>query len=129
MDDPRAITAGSIMPAYPWMLSTPIDFDSIEPVMSAHRTVGVPYSEDEVAAGETTARAQAQAIADEIVIQGGPEGLADKQIVAIIAYLQRLGTDITKPEPLAVEEEIGLIEAAPEAEAEVATAASVEEAS
>jgi cytochrome c oxidase cbb3-type subunit I/II len=129
MDDPRAITAGSIMPAYPWMLSTPIDFDSIESVMSAHRTLGVPYSEDEVAAGESTARAQAQAIADEIVVQGGPEGLADKQIVAIIAYLQRLGTDITKPEPVAIEEEIGPTETAPDSEVAEAPAASAEEAS
>jgi cytochrome c oxidase cbb3-type subunit I/II len=129
MDDPRAITAGSIMPAYPWMLSTPIDFDSIEKVMRAHRTLGVPYSEDEVASGESSARAQAQAIADEIVVQGGPEGLADKQIVAIIAYLQRLGTDITKPEPVAVEEEIGPAETAPESEVAEAPAASAEEAS
>ena len=56
---------------------------------------------------EAAAREQAQAIADEIVVQGGPEGLAEKQIVALIAYLQRLGTDITKPEPIAIEEEIG----------------------
>ena len=97
--------------------------------MNAHRIVGVPYSKEEVTAGETAARAQAQAIADEIVVQGGPEGLADKQIVAIIAYLQRLGTDITKPEPLAVEEEIGVIEAEVEAEETVATASSFEEAS
>jgi cytochrome c oxidase cbb3-type subunit I/II len=116
MDDPRAITAGSIMPAYPWMLSTPIDFDSIEMVMRAHRTVGVPYSDGEVATGETAARAQAKAIADEIVLQGGPEGLADKQIVAVIAYLQRLGTDIAKPEPVAVEEEVGPTDTAAEAE-------------
>jgi cytochrome c oxidase cbb3-type subunit I/II len=111
------------------MLSTPIDFDSIEKVMRAHRTLGVPYSEDEVASGESSARAQAQAIADEIVVQGGPEGLADKQIVAIIAYLQRLGTDITKPEPVAVEEEIGPAETAPESEVAEAPAASAEEAS
>ena len=92
------------------------DFDSIETVMRAHRTLGVPYSEEEVAGGEATARAQAQAIADEIVIQVGPEGLADKQIGAIIAYLARLGTDITKPEPIAVEEEIGPTDTAVEAE-------------
>jgi len=129
MDDPRAITAGSIMPAYPWMLKSSIDFESIEAVMNAHRIVGVPYSKEEVAAGETAARAQAQAIADEIVVQGGPEGLADKQIVAIIAYLQRLGTDITKPEPVAVEEEIGPTETAAEAEVVETPAASAEEAS
>jgi cytochrome c oxidase cbb3-type subunit I/II len=105
MDDPRAITAGSIMPAYPWMLTSAADFSSIESVMRAHRILGVPYTDEEIAGGEVSARAQAQAIADEIVVQGGPDGLADKQIVALIAYLQRLGTDITKPEPVAAEEE------------------------
>jgi cytochrome c oxidase cbb3-type subunit I/II len=129
MDDPRAITAGSIMPAYPWMLTTAIDFDSVEPVMRAHSALGVPYSEDEIANGEAAARAQAQAIAQEIVVQGGPEGLADKQIVALIAYLQRLGTDINKPEPVAVEEELGPAEAA-EADLEIeATEAAAGEAS
>jgi cytochrome c oxidase cbb3-type subunit I/II len=107
MDDPRAITAGSIMPAYPWMLSKPLDFDAIEPIMRAHRTIGVPYSEEDIANGTAAAREQAEAIAAEIVVQGGPEDLGDKQIVALIAYLQRLGTDITKPEPIAVEEGLG----------------------
>jgi cytochrome c oxidase cbb3-type subunit I/II len=116
MDDPRAITAGSIMPAFPWLLTVDLDFNEVPRSMRANRAVGVPYSNEEIADGEATAHEQAQAIADEIVIQGGPEGLADKQIVAIIAYLQRLGTDITKPEPVAVEKEIGLIEAAAEVE-------------
>jgi cytochrome c oxidase cbb3-type subunit I/II len=82
--------------------------------MRAHQILGVPYTDDEVAGGASAAREQAQAIADEIVIQGGPEGLADKQIVALIAYLQRMGTDIMKTEELAVEEETGTIEAAAE---------------
>jgi cytochrome c oxidase cbb3-type subunit I/II len=129
MDDPRAITAGSIMPAFPWMLSTSIDFDSIETVMRAHRAVGVPYTDEEIEGGKAAAREQAQKIADRIVVQGGPEGLADKQIVAIIAYLQRLGTDITKPEAVAGEEEIGSVETAAEAEVVEATAASAEDAS
>ncbi len=66
--------------------------------MRAHQILGVPYSDEEVANGTAAAQEQAAAIADEIVVQGGPEGLADKQIVALIAYLQRLGTDILKPE-------------------------------
>ena len=107
MDDPRAITAGSIMPAYPWMLTKDLDFEAIQSIMRAHQIVGVPYSDEDVAGSEAAAREQAQAVANEIVIQGGPEGLAEKQIVALIAYLQRLGTDITKPEPVAVEEEVG----------------------
>jgi cytochrome c oxidase cbb3-type subunit I/II len=114
MDDPRSITAGSIMPAYPWLLTDDLDFDSVEPVMRAHQILGVPYSDEEVANGLAAAREQGAAIAAEIVIQGGPDGLADKKIVALIAYLQRMGTDIMKPEPVALEEEIGAAEAAAE---------------
>ena len=123
MDDPRAITAGSIMPAYPWMLTTDLDFDAIQPIMRAHQIVGVPYTDEEIVGGVAAAREQAQAIANEIVIQGGPEGLAEKQIVALIAYLQRLGTDIMKPEPVAVEEEVGPGETPAEPGEEVADAA------
>ncbi|MFV2071678.1 MAG: cytochrome-c oxidase, cbb3-type subunit I [Thermoanaerobaculales bacterium] len=107
MDDPRAITAGSIMPAYPWMLTKNLDFDMIQPVMNAHRLVGVPYTDEEISNGLATARGQASAIAAEIVKQGGPANLENKQIVALIAYLQRLGTDINKPAPVAIEEEVG----------------------
>ncbi|MCU0234253.1 MAG: cytochrome-c oxidase, cbb3-type subunit I [Thermoanaerobaculales bacterium] len=114
MADPRAITAGSIMPAYPWLLTAPLDVDSIERVMRAHRALGVPYSDSDIAGGAAAARAQAAELAARVVEQGGPEGLADKQIVALTAYLQRLGTDITKPEPVAVEEEAGSV-AAPQA--------------
>ncbi len=116
MDDPRSITAGSIMPAYPWMLTDDLDWESIEPVMRAHQILGVPYTDEEVANATATAREQGAAIAAEIVKQGGPDGLADKQIVALIAYLQRMGTDISKPEPVAIEEEIGPAEVAVEVE-------------
>jgi cytochrome c oxidase cbb3-type subunit I/II len=105
------------MPAYPWMLTKQADFESIPTVMRAHQIIGVPYTDDEVAGGEAAAREQAQMIAEEIVEQGGPDGLADKEIVALIAYLQRLGTDITKPEPVAIEEEIGPADQQPAAEA------------
>jgi len=105
MEDPRAITQGSIMPAYPWMLTTTLDFDAIPRSMRAHRQLGVPYTEQEIAAGAASAREQAEAIARAVVDQGGPDGLADKQIMAVVAYLQRLGTDISKPE-VVVEETV-----------------------
>ena len=35
-------------------------------------------------------------MSDEIAAQGGPKTLADKKVIALIAYLQRLGTDINK---------------------------------
>ena len=48
---------------------------------------------------EAQAREQAKAVAASIAEQGGPRGLEGKQIVALVAYLQRLGTDIKKPPP------------------------------
>jgi cytochrome c oxidase cbb3-type subunit I/II len=105
MDDPRAITAGSIMPAYPWMLTEELDFEQIPATMRAHGSLGVPYSDEEIEGAVAAARDQAETIATEITEQGGPTGLGDKQIVALIAYLQRLGTDIAKPEPAPAESE------------------------
>jgi cytochrome c oxidase cbb3-type subunit I/II len=60
--------------------------------------LGVPYG-DAVLHAEAQARAQAHAVGEEIAKQGGPQGLERKKIVALIAYLQRLGTDIKKLPP------------------------------
>jgi len=99
MQDPRAITRGSIMPGYPWMLTAPLDVGAIPATVRAHRALGVPYSDADIAGAVEHAAAQARTIAGEIATQGGPEGLEDTQVVALIAYLQRLGTDINRPEP------------------------------
>ena len=96
MQDPRSTTPQSIMPPYPWLLSGAIDMAAIERGVAAQVTLGVPYTPAEVAGAAAAARAQAKGIADEIVKQGGPTGLEDKQITALIAYLQRLGTDIRR---------------------------------
>jgi cytochrome c oxidase cbb3-type subunit I/II len=61
--------------------------------------LGTPYSDEEVANAEEIARSQAAQIAEEIVDQGGPSGLETREIVALIAYLQRLGTDISAAPP------------------------------
>jgi cytochrome c oxidase cbb3-type subunit I/II len=69
--------------------------------MRALRTLGVPYSEGEIAVAATTMAAQAATIAAEVEAQQGPTGLGDKEIVALTAYLQRLGTDIRWTRPAA----------------------------
>jgi cytochrome c oxidase cbb3-type subunit I/II len=97
LESPRAVTPQSIMPAYPWMLTHVLDFPSIPARIHAQRTLGVPYTPDEVSSAAETARVQAAAIAKEIADQGGPKDLADKEIVALVAYLQRLGRDIQTP--------------------------------
>jgi cytochrome c oxidase cbb3-type subunit I/II len=94
MANPRSTTQGSIMPTYAWMLENDIDFESIQPRVDAMVMLGVPYGEA-VNSGRAMAEKQANEIADEIIAQGGPD-LHGKDIVALIAYLQRLGTDISK---------------------------------
>ena len=94
MDQPRSTTPGSVMPRYPHLLKDPIDDSLVEAKMRAMRTVGVPYSDGEIATAKAAIAAQAQAIASEVEAQQGPPGLADREITALTAYLQRLGTDI-----------------------------------
>ena len=92
MENPRSTSPRSIMPPYPWLLSHTLDFDDIPGKLTALRTVGVPYADDEIANAATLARTQAAAVAASVVEQGGPSGLEDKEIAAVVAYLQRLGT-------------------------------------
>jgi cytochrome c oxidase cbb3-type subunit I/II len=97
MNDPRSITAKSVMPSYPKLLSDDIDFDGIQKRVDGMAMLGVPYGSALVAgAAPRMAREQAKQIADGIVQQGGPAGLQDKEIVALTAYLQRLGRDIAQ---------------------------------
>jgi cytochrome c oxidase cbb3-type subunit I/II len=103
MQDPTSTTPGSIMPPYPWMLEDDIDFASIQSRIDAMLMLGVPYG-DLVQGAEADARRQAQSIAAEIVEQGGVDGLETKKIVALTAYLQRLGTDLLKAPPPAPRE-------------------------
>ncbi|HEX7008632.1 MAG TPA: cytochrome-c oxidase, cbb3-type subunit I [Phycisphaeraceae bacterium] len=94
--NPSDVTPGSIMPSYAWLLEKPIDWEQLARGVRANAVLGVPYSEQEQEQAVELAQAQARQIAAEIVQQGGPEGLEDKQVVALIAYLQRLGTDLMK---------------------------------
>ena len=100
--NPAQITPRSIMPPYPWLLSKKLDFKMIPRRVEVMTQLGVPYSAETVANAETMARGQAKFIADDIAKQGGPAGLEDKEVIAVVAYLQRLGTDLKKPpEPTA----------------------------
>jgi cytochrome c oxidase cbb3-type subunit I/II len=97
MENPRSTTEQSIMPAYPWMLTKDLDYSVVQSRVDVMAMLGVPYG-DAVLRAEPMARVQAQQIAADIIKQGGPN-LADKQILALVAYLQRLGTDIHKSVP------------------------------
>ncbi len=92
-ENPRAVTANSIMPAYAHFSTKPLDFEGIQARVDAMAMVGVPYG-DAVNKAADMAREQARRIAAAIVEQGGPSGLEDKQMIAMVAYMQRLGRDI-----------------------------------
>ncbi|MDT0630844.1 cytochrome-c oxidase, cbb3-type subunit II [Rubrivirga sp. S365] len=93
MDNPRNTSPRSIMPPYPHMLTKRLDLDDVAGNMRGLRRLGVPYTDAEIENAAALAHAQAEAIAAEVESQGGPEGLSDREIMAVVAYLQRLGVD------------------------------------
>jgi cytochrome c oxidase cbb3-type subunit I/II len=96
MRQPRDIEPKSIMPSYPWMLTNALDFDGIQRKVDVMAMLGVPYG-DALGNAPAMARTQAESIGASIAAAGGPSDLADKEIVALVAYLQRLGRDISAP--------------------------------
>nr|BFD60172.1 cytochrome-c oxidase, cbb3-type subunit I [Bdellovibrio sp. CKG001] len=91
MMDPRAVTPKSIMPSYPWLAEKKTDFLVLRKKLSVMKKLDVPYDEDVIANADIHAQKQAQQIAADLEANGAPKGLADKEIVALIAYLQSLG--------------------------------------
>jgi cytochrome c oxidase cbb3-type subunit I/II len=91
MMNPRSVAGGSIMPAYPWLAKKKTDFLVLRRKLSIMKSLGVPYTEEEVTRADLLAEAQAKKIADELTSQGAPTELHNKEIVALIAYLQALG--------------------------------------
>ena len=95
MDDPRTTSPGSMMPRYSWLLTQKIETSSLAPRLSALRKVGVPYP-----AGFENGDAQKDLAAQsEKIVANLKQGMitnapANTEIIALIAYLQRLGTDI-----------------------------------
>ncbi len=104
--DPREVTAGSNMPRYHWLFDQKIHWDGIPAKMRVMQKLGVPYTDGEVANAVANAKAQAQIISDELAQSGVPPKIVDKEIVALISYIQRLGVDYTSipEETLAVED-------------------------
>jgi cytochrome c oxidase cbb3-type subunit I/II len=91
MMDPREITPNSIMPGYAWLEKNKIDFAILNKKISVMKYLGVPYKDAEVSSASENAIAEAKAIALSLQKEGAPAGLENKEIVALIAYLQRLG--------------------------------------
>jgi cytochrome c oxidase cbb3-type subunit I/II len=93
MLDPTTMSPGSIMPSYPWLLENDLDTSNTAAKIQVMIALGVPYAKgfDKIANRQLTE--QSDSIASSLK-KDGIETLSSKEIVAIIAYLQRLGTDI-----------------------------------
>jgi cytochrome c oxidase cbb3-type subunit I/II len=95
MMDPTTMSPGSLMPAYPHLLDYDLDLSLLPSKIAALRTLGTPYPRNFEKEAIGKAKEQALVIAKNLNEQGIKDpGLENKEIVAIIAYLQRLGTDI-----------------------------------
>ncbi|HEU4938765.1 MAG TPA: cytochrome-c oxidase, cbb3-type subunit I [Vicinamibacterales bacterium] len=93
MKDPGATSPGSLMPGYPWLYDSNLDTSHIEGKIITLRRLGVPYPSGFEQTAEADLRAQARSLADSLT-RGGLEANPDREIIALIAYLQRLGIDI-----------------------------------
>jgi cytochrome c oxidase cbb3-type subunit I/II len=113
MWNPQSTSAGSIMPGYKWLFDNkPLDISLTQKKMEVMATLGVPYSKEQIANGQRDLRTQAISI--EKSLENDPDfvksyedsrkkaaakgekfiPMNEREIVALIAYLQRLGTDI-----------------------------------
>jgi len=96
MADPRAISPGSIMPAYDWLYTQKLDVTTTESKINGMRKLGVPYEDNYEKIANDDLMKQADGITADLA-KNDIRIESDKEIIALISYLQRLGTDI-KPD-------------------------------
>ncbi|MFY7825853.1 MAG: cytochrome-c oxidase, cbb3-type subunit I [Flectobacillus sp.] len=100
MREPVSMSPGSIMPPYPWLLEQKLNTSDIESKMKAMQKLGVPYDAYQIQKAQEDLKTQAEGIAANLAKEGVKVS-SDKEIIAMIAYLQRIGTDIKKTETAA----------------------------
>ncbi len=93
MENPTSMSPGSIMPHYPWLLENTLNTTTTAAKINAMRSLGVPYPEGYENIANDELVKQAEEIAADLQNAGAPAE-PDKEIIALIAYLQRLGKDI-----------------------------------
>jgi len=93
MLEPGAVSAGSIMPSYPWLFEQTLDMNQTVPKIKALRKIGVPYEPGYEDIANEELEKQSQQVAKNLKAEG-IDVANDAEIVALIAYLQRLGKDV-----------------------------------
>lgn len=94
MRDPREIVPGSVMPKYAWLHQNKLDTSLTKKKMEVLRKLGVPYRQEEIDGFKALMQTQASGIYDRLREQKVENVESDREIIALIAYLQRLGGDI-----------------------------------
>ncbi len=92
MRDPRSTSPGSVMPPYAWLHTSTVDSEDIQASIRALKRAGVPYTDADVDGVAASMAAQGQGIVTSLA-GANLETTTDTEIVAIIAYLQRLGVE------------------------------------
>jgi cytochrome c oxidase cbb3-type subunit I/II len=93
--EPSSMSEGSVMPAYPFLLENDLDVSATGAKINAMRTLGVPYEKGYEKNAVADLEEQAKQISYSLLsdsIRISPK----KEVIALIAYMQRLGTDISK---------------------------------
>ena len=98
MWDPTSMSPGSLMPAYPHLFENALDTTTTAKKIQAMRTMGVPYAPDFPAKANADLSTQSALIVADLK-KVGIDALSDREIIAVIAYLQRVGTDIKAKTP------------------------------
>jgi cytochrome c oxidase cbb3-type subunit I/II len=102
MYNPQGLNEKSIMPRYQWMIKNKLDNSTIQDKMKAMVTLGVPYTEAQINDAMKNIDTQASKIESNLMKNSEikksfeietASPLKNREIVALIAYLQRLGTD------------------------------------
>ena len=104
MMDPRSTSAGSNMPAYPWLFDKKTDLASLPSRIAVQRQLGIPWPA--MSADQIRDEARAQAIGiSKVLLDQGRKVEPDREIIAMIAYLKKLGTyqEVGNPELPAVD--------------------------
>jgi len=94
--EPRAVEPLSNMPSFEFLTEQPLDLSLASRKLRVLRGLGHPYTDDQIAQAEADARAQAAQLAEGLVRDGVAldDVQAGSEAIAVIAYLQRLGTDL-----------------------------------
>ncbi len=90
LQNPRQISVGSNMPTYPWLFANQTDYAALPAKIRVQKTLGVPFPNWSPALIDTLAKEQAKEIAKDLQAQGRYVS-PDREIVALISYLQSLG--------------------------------------